>query len=976
MYDNPATTELQSALYAGYIDGTTAIAEVKEQYMPRLLTNDPEKKTKVLTSILSELDSCDEFLFSVAFITNSGVECLIDTLQKLRNRGIKGKILASQYQNFTEPRALKRLIGFDNIEVRIQTENNFHAKGYLFRHGKGHTLIIGSSNLTQNALCANNEWNLRVSSFEKGTIVSDIRGEFDRQFANATVVDDEYIRVYSQVYRLQKYAQQEGLESIQRNPIIDASDAFRPSPNKMQKDALSALANIRSEGADKALLISATGTGKTYLSAFDASAFDAKRLLFVVHRENIARAAMKTFKRVFGRNVKMGMYTGGEKNSEADFLFCTVQTISKPEHYQKFKPEEFDYIVVDEVHRSGAQSYQRMMDYFKPRFMLGMSATPERTDGFDIFKRFDYNIAYEIRLQEALAQNMLSPFHYHGISDLMVNGELLDDSAEFRYLTCDERVKHIYEATRFYGCDHGRIKGLIFCSRVEEAYLLAEKLRGLGLKVKALTGADDEEERERCIELLESDDPINYLEYLITVDIFNEGVDIPSVNQVVMLRPTESAIIFVQQLGRGLRKTDFKDYVVVIDFIGNYKKSFLIPIALSGDRTYNKDTVKRYISEGSRIIPGCSTIDFDEISKERIFHSLDVANFSDIELIKNSYKLLKYRIGRIPTLMDFDKYGSIDPLRIFDSPSLGSYYAFLSKYEKAYSIRFGKEKQEILEFISKKLASGKRAHELYVLNDLLSGQTAVMARLFEYLQDNGLDCSSQTARNVANVLTNAFASGSAKNTYKNCVFIKAKDGDWVISDSFAELLSDADFYAAVKELVEFGLYRNEKDYSNHYKRTPFVLYAKYTYEDVCRLLEWEKGEVPLNIGGYKYEKSNKTYPVFINYDKADDIADTIKYNDHFESNSKLIAISKSKRTKESEDVKTALNADQLGVTMHLFVRKNKDDKISKEFYYLGRMYATGKAEEFTMRGTTSSAVEIEYHLDVPVPDSLYGYIIS
>ena len=972
MYENLATIDLETALYAGYIDGTAA---AKEQYMPKLLTNNAKTQTKVLTSIISELESCDEFLFSVAFVTNSGVECLIDTLLKLRNKGIKGKILASQYQNFTEPRALKRLIGFDNIEVRIQTENNFHAKGYLFRHGTGHTLIIGSSNLTQNALCENNEWNLRVSSFEKGSIVSDIRGEFDRQFADATIVDDEYIRVYSEIYKNQHNARLNSLRQAQEAATIDISDAFRPSPNKMQKEALTALASIRSEGADKALLISATGTGKTYLSAFDASAFGAKKVLFVVHRENIARAAMKTFRRVFGKKVSMGMYTGLKK-TDADFLFCTVQTISKPEYYVKFDPNEFDYIVVDEVHRSGAVSYQRMMDYFKPKFMLGMSATPERTDGYDIFKRFDYNIAYEIRLQEALAQNMLSPFHYHGITDLTVNGEMVDDATDFKYLTSDERVKHIYDITRFYGCDRGRIKGLIFCSRVEEAIELAKKLRDLGIKAAALTGSDDEDKREEYIELLESDDPSNYLEYLITVDIFNEGVDIPSVNQVVLLRPTQSAIIFVQQLGRGLRKLENKDYVVVLDFIGNYKKSFLIPIALSGDKTYNKDTVRRCISEGSRIIPGCSTIEFDEIAKERIFHSLDLANFSDIQLIKDSYKLLKFRIGHIPTLMDFDKYGSIDPLRIFDSHSLGSYYAFLSKYEKEYTIRFNEEKQEVLKFISKKLASGKRIHELFVLRELLDGKRNVIASLKDYLDNNGFAFTTNTKQNVVNVLTNNFTSGSAKDTYSNCVFIKAEGDDYTISDKFAEMLKDKAFHDTVSEIVDFGIYRNSKDHSDHYGSTPLVLYAKYTYEDVCRLLDWEKGEVPLNIGGYKYDKKTKSYPVFINYDKEEDIADTIKYNDHFESSSRLIAISKSNRSVESEDVQTALHANDLGVAMHLFVRKNKDDKISKEFYYLGRMHATGKTEEFIMPGTSSNAVEIEYLLDEPIPDALFGYIVG
>ena len=675
MQDQILTKDLEKALRAGYIDSSTV---ARQDYKPKLLLNDAQQKTKVLTTILSELRTCDEFAFSVAFVTNSGVEVIIDALKELEHKQIKGRILASSYQNFTEPRALRRLLRFPNIELKIQTENNFHAKGYIFRHGEGHTLIVGSSNLTQNALCANNEWNLRVTSFTEGSIVSDIRSEFDRQFASATVVDEDWLLQYTRIYRSQRIAQIRARSESQEELAAAYPLGFRPSPNTMQKEALEALQVLRAEGQDRALLISATGTGKTYLSAFDASAFDAKRVLFVIHRENIARAAMKTFRTVFGNTRTMGFYGGSEHDTESDFIFTTVQTMSRPDHYTKFDPGTFDYICIDEVHRSGAESYQRLIHYFTPKFLLGMSATPERTDGIDIFKTFNYNIAYEIRLQDALEQNMLSPFHYHGVSDFTVDGQLVEDETDFRYLVSEERVKHIYDVTRFYGCDHGRIKGLIFCSRKDEALELECQLNAKGLHTKALTGDHSEADREYAIQMLETDEPDNYLDYIITVDIFNEGVDIPSVNQVVMLRPTQSAIIFVQQLGRGLRKLADKEYVVVIDFIGNYKKSFLIPIALSGDKTYNKDNVRRYISEGSRVIPGCSTIDFDEIAKERIYKSIDDARFNDIELIKTSYKNLKARLGRIPTLMDFDRTDSIDPLRIFDNKNIGCYYTFSS----------------------------------------------------------------------------------------------------------------------------------------------------------------------------------------------------------------------------------------------------------------------------------------------------------
>ena len=961
--------ELESALKAGYIDGTT---EAKPEYMPKLLVNDTIKQTKVLTTILSELRTCDEFNFSVAFITNGGVEAIIDALRYVSDKGIKGKIIASSYQTFTQPKALRRLMCFPNIELRVQTENNFHAKGYLFKHGEGQTLIVGSSNLTQDALCSNSEWNLRVSSFLSGSIVSDVKGEFDRQFKSATVVDEEWIEQYERIYRYRDFVRVKAEKAVQNG---DPGEG-RPGPNKMQKEALDALNQIRVEKEDRALLISATGTGKTYLSAFDASAFDAKRLLFVIHREKIAKDAMKTYKRVFGNTRTMGLYGGGKYDIDADFIFTTIETMSRPEHFNKFNPDTFDYIVIDEVHRSSAESYQRVINYFKPKFLLGMSATPERTnDAESVFKTFNYNVAYELRLQEALEQDMLAPFHYHGITDITVNGEQVNDDTTINNLVSKERVNHIYNETRFYGCDRGRIKGLIFCSRKEEAKELEEKLNGKGLKTKALTGDDSEEARERAIQLLESDDAENNLEYIITVDIFNEGIDIPCINQVVMLRPTQSAIIFVQQLGRGLRKYDNKDYVVVLDFIGNYKQSFLIPIALSGDKTYNKDNIRKYLSEGSRVVPGCSTIDFDEIAKEQIYASLDNAKFDSTKLILESYSNLKARLGRIPSLADFDKYGAIDPLRIFDNSNLGSYHKFLFKHEKEYGINFSDEKENVLRFISVKFASGKRIHELAVLQLLMESEERVMSRFCDYMaQHYHISVAEKTRINVINILTNEFATGSGKNTFKDAVFIKPSGNDFVISDTYKEMLADNEFKKQVQELIDFGIKRNNERYKNRYKDSFLVLNEKYTYEDVCRILDWEKGEVALNIGGYKYDSKTKTYPVFINYDKAVEQEGTINYKDRFLSPYKLIALSKKKRTIDSDDIKTALNAKENGVEMDLFIRKNKDDVISKEFYYLGHINATGNTENVIVEN--EKAVEIEYVLETPVQDALYEYIVS
>ena len=592
--------ELQKSLITGCIDCS---AKSLEEYQPKLLLNSPQ--SKVLSNIITELKKCDEFFFSVAFVTNGGVAVLIETLKELEKKGVQGKIIVSEYQYFTEPHALERLISFKNLDVRIiSEEQHLHSKGYILRNNKTISIIVGSSNLTQDALCKNQEWNLQITTSSNGSLIMDTFEEFNRLYKCATPVTPEWLEIYNQIYKKQHELKRKLVDEFEE----DTTATVRPIiPNKMQRSALESLELLRSEGRNKALLISATGTGKTYLSTFDVKIVNPKRFLFIVHRENIARTVMKSFRKIFGQSKKMGILTGTEKEFNADYIFSTIQTLSKPEVLKKYSPDYFNYIVIDEVHRSGAKSYRTILDHFNPNFLLGMTATPERTDGYDIFKAFDYNIAYEIRLHTALEEDMLSPFHYYGVTDISVDGKLMDDNTDFNNLVSNERIERIIENSKFYGCDQGRIKGLIFCKRVEEAKELSEKLNLKGYHTIALSGENDEKEREDCIERLESDKRQDYLDYILTVDIFNEGVDIPSVNQIILLRPTQSAIVFVQQLGRGLRKAEDKDYLTIIDFIGNYSNNYLVPIALYGDSSYNKDTLRKLISTESNLIPGASS---------------------------------------------------------------------------------------------------------------------------------------------------------------------------------------------------------------------------------------------------------------------------------------------------------------------------------------------------------------------------------
>lgn len=991
-------SDLQLGLETAFIDGSVA-SDVS--YRPQFVSNDYKAGKKVLSSIEDELLACNEFKISVAFITLNGIEPLLQTFRELERRGIKGEILTTNYLCFSDPRAIKKLHELSNITIKMynvdEADSGFHTKGYIFKRDEIYRIIIGSSNMTQYALTTNKEWNTRLVSTENGELAKHVVDEFYELWNSEYSYDyDEFYEKYKEQYKIVKKQQQ-----IAKQEQVTSLEKYRLKPNSMQVGFISNLRSIIEAGEERALLISATGTGKTYASAFAMRELGFKKVLFLVHRGQLARQTKKSYERVLGPKVTMGLVGAGHSDYHCDYVFATVQTLNRDTHLAEYKPDEFDCIVLDEAHHSSADTYQKVMNYFKPKLWLGMTATPDKRDdniaGRNIYEIFNYQIAYEIRLQQAMEENMLCPFHYFGISDIAI---LEDDNhsrnlsaKDFSMLTSDERVKHVASQAEYFGYSGDKVKGLVFCSRIDESVELSQKFNkiinpdtGKYYRTISLNGDASEEERQRAFERLAMDEAdatadMTPLDYIFSVEILNEGVDIVEVNQVIMLRPTESPIVFIQQLGRGLRKAEGKDFVVILDFIGNYENNFMIPIALSGDRSYNKDNIRRYIMEGGRVIPGASTVHFDEVSRKRIFSAIDNANFSDIKLIKENYLTLKNKLGRIPRLCDFDDYGEMDVIRIFDNSSLGSYYKFLVKYEKEYTIRLSLDEEKIVEFISKKLASGKRIQELQMFKRILAyahgmSRIGLFAGLASDMKAMNKELGKDQRENIVNVMTNEFSAGSGKKTYSECVFIEKESEDYVPKKSFIEMLANDDFYKIIDELVDFGISRYKRDYSNTYADTDLVLYQKYTYEDVCRLLNWENNEVPLNIGGYKYDKKTKTFPVFINYDKSEDISDTTKYEDHFTSNRTLVAISKSGRSLASEDVQNFLCATERGIQVELFVRKNKDDKISKEFYYLGHMVASGAAKEFTMNNTDKSAVEIEWILDEPVREDIYEYIIN
>ena len=951
--------ELQQSLASALIDDKiNSLPDLQ----PQIIYNDYNSGSNLLVELLQELQTCKRFYFAIAFITQSGLICLKECLKCLQEKNITGDILTTDYLYFNHPKALQELQQYPNLNIRIYTKENFHIKGYIFEQNDYYTLIVGSNNLTQTALKANKEWSLKINSLANGALIHNTLSQFQQMWQEAIPLTDIWLKQYTDKYHsLQKLKRQfaTAQENISTNDI---------APNKMQQEALKALEKLQQDNKHKALLISATGTGKTYLSAFAVKKAKPKRLLFLAHREQILKQACKTFAKIIP-DIQYGILSANHKDFHKPYLFATINMLSKEENLTQFAPTHFDYIIIDETHRAGASSYLKILNYFQPQFLLGMTATPERTDGFDIYQLFDHNIAYEIRLNQAMQENLLCPFHYFGITDITVDDQEINDNSTFNDLTTDARVTHIINQSQYYGFSGERLRGLIFCSHIEEAQILSQKFNERGFHTIALSGKDSQETRTNAIHKLEQKERSTGLDYIFTVDIMNEGIDIPAINQIIMLRPTKSAIIFVQQLGRGLRKYPQKDYVVILDFIGNYQNNFMIPIALSGDISYNKDNIRHYVAEGNRFIFGSSTIHFDKIARQKIYQAIDSAKLSDTALLKNEYLQLKQKLGKIPSIFDFSQFGSIDILKFLDK--FKTYHNFLQKYDKDYTIRFNTIQEEILYFISYRFAKGKRIHELIALKLLLKNTPHLLIDIEQILTTKyHQELTEQIKVSLIRNLTNLFTISNEQSKFSNCIFIKENNNDYIISDIFKSALLDEKFYFQINEILDFALERYQKYYQNRYKNTNLVLYQKYTYEEVCYLLNWPQKINPNAMAGYFYEKTTHTMPVFINYIAPD--KKRVDYTNEFLSNTLITAYSKSNRKLDSSDAKHIYNAKEEQNKLYLFVRKPSEDKEAKEFYFLGEIIAQGKPE-FAPK---YNGFKILYKLDTPVRADIFDYLTT
>ena len=626
------------------------------EYGTDALTGGQDKRMYLYYQLLNSLKRADSVDIVVSFLMESGVRMLLGELDNALKRGAKIRILTGNYLGITQPSALyliKHKLG-EQVDLRFYNEKNrsFHPKSYMFHYKDYSTIYIGSSNISKSALTSGIEWNYRFSSKTDSHNYEKFYNTFLDLFEHhSIVIDDDELKRYSKNWHRPAVSKDLDRYDLQDDETTNNLALFEP--RGAQIEALCALENTRAEGAGRALVQAATGVGKTYLAAFDSK--DYERVLFVAHREEILKQAAQSFKNVRNSD-DYGFFDGESKCTDKSMIFASVATLGRSEYLNNkyFASDYFNYIVIDEFHHAVNDQYQRIVNYFKPQFLLGLTATPERMDGRNIYEICDYNVPYEISLKEAINKGMLVPFHYYGIFDdtdysklHIVRGRYDEKELNETYIGNVHRYELIYK----YYCKYGSRQALGFCCSKEHAREMAKEFSSRGIpSVAVFSDASGEytEKRNVAIQKLKNGE----IRVIFSVDMFNEGVDITSVDMVMFLRPTESPIVFLQQLGRGLRKCRGKEFLNVLDFIGNYEKAGRVRFLLEGKSSTHGEV---YHPSDRLLFPDDCLVDFD-MKLIDLFAKMDRKHLKLRDQVINEYFRVKEFLGKRPSRLDLFTY--------------------------------------------------------------------------------------------------------------------------------------------------------------------------------------------------------------------------------------------------------------------------------------------------------------------------------
>ena len=912
-------------------------------------------EVKFIDKLKQNIDLCKAFCFSVSFIKKPGLRLLAPNIEAAIARGAKGRIITSTYQNFTD---VDSLVFFYDLESRYPerfscrldsdcfSDNNgtvvgFHSKGYLFEFEDHNELLVGSSNITVFALLKNVEWDVSViEEQDEGTFIT-AQEEFDRLWKSTLpltreLIDDYKTRLYYSIERWDMDYQ------IANSEI---------KPNYMQRRALKELNRVRAMGATKALVTASAGSGKTFLAAFDALNFNPKRLLYIVHEGSILMKSFETFQKVFGNDRSYGVYNADFKEFDRDFVFSTNVTMASS--LELFDRHTWDYIIIDECHHATAETYQRILNYFEPEFLLGITATPERMDREDVFSIFDQNVPYELRLRDAIMNGLVVPFKYYGIRDELIEyGINTTKSHKFvEQFSDDTHCDFIYRMIEKHRIPGQKLKALAFCRDRAHATRMAQAMEEY-YHTAYLTGQNSVGERIRAYKDLQNDSA--ELEILFTVNILNEGVDIPGVNMVLFLRPTDSQTIFIQQLGRGLRKYEGKQYVTVLDFIGNdYKRSVQIAFALgslSENFVVEKKLVAALVADDFKSLGLTSygvEIHIDDLSKKEILSYIDEVNFNTKSFLAQDYKNFKNYISAeyYPKHIDYlnNDYAP-DLIKFMQSRISGhknaSYYGFLKAIGEENLPSFDVQQEAFIRYVSEMLPI-VRPYEYLVIQELLNAagkeDISTIKKKLESTTENWSEAAFNHAVHFM-LQTRFFEMDS------NII-------------SFSGIERDVLFEQYLYDLLEYGLGKYEIDFYDAKPDETFHLWAKYRKEQVQQLLLNNPKDIML--GTKIYDGTAYAYVTVI---KGNSTKDALKYADGY-IDADTFQWETVANVKEKE-----LDALKNSRRMHIFVRKvENEDGIQLPFTYIG----AGKMEYIEGSKKENGAHLFRVSMEATAPEDIY-----
>lgn len=722
-------------------------------------------------------------------------------------------------------------------------------------------------------------------------------------------------------------------------------------PNYMQRKALKELNRVRAMGASRALITASAGSGKTFLAAFDALNFAPKRLLYIVHEGSILMKSFETFQRVFGKDRTYGVFNGEYKEQDADFVFSTNVTMANS--LELFEKHTWDYIVIDECHHATAETYQKIINYFEPEFLLGITATPERMDGEDVFSLFDQNVPYELRLRDAIINGLVVPFKYYGIRDELIEYGIKESGGhKFVEQFSDEKhCEFIYQMIEKHRIPGQKLKALAFCRDISHAIRMSQAMEDY-YHTRFLTGKNTVGERVRAYKDLQDDSAD--LEILFTVDILNEGVDIPGVNMVLFLRPTDSQTIFIQQLGRGLRNYEGKKYVTVLDFIGNdYKRSVQIAFALgslSENFVVEKQLIAALIADNFTSVGLAEfgvEIHLDDLSKKEILLYIDEVNFNTKTYLQQDYFNFKKYISsaRYPQHVDYlnNDYAP-DLIKFMQSKISGrknaSYYGFLQAIGEEDLPSFDERQEAFIRYVSEMLP---------------------IVRPYEYLMLQAIifhagSCSLSEIEQHVTVNVQVFR----QEAFDHALYYMLRTGFFSIAGdklSLSDVKIGVEFDEYIRDLLEYGLGKYEIDFSDAAPDETFHLWAKYRKEQIQQLLLNNPGDI---MKGTKiYDGVAYAYVTVI---KDASTRENLKYADgYIDADTFQWETVANIGDRELSDLKNSR-------LMHIFVRKvDNEDGIQLPFTYIG----SGKMEYIEGSKKANGAHLFRVPMDTTAPEDIY-----